>query len=90
MKELVGTAVNFALAEGAKDGFVGTAEIIMVLSEPQYHVDMSGQMNRSRSIEQFRFAASVKGLRSFAKSFNEYADALAALEKRVLKPSHEP
>lgn len=42
MRELFGTAVNFALVQGDDDGLQTTAEIILVHSEPTYAKDRTG------------------------------------------------
>jgi hypothetical protein len=89
MRELAGSAANFALIESDK-GLVGIAEIILVCSEPRYSVDLSGGLVRSRAVEDWRFGMTAKSLRDMAKIFTEHAANLEKLEQTVAAFAKNP
>jgi len=86
MKELAGTAVNFCLLEGEKEPLIPMAEIIFVLSEPQYQPDGGGGLARIRSTEVVRFSVGLKPLKGLIKTLQEYEEEMIALKDRV-KPT---
>lgn len=53
-----------------------SSELILVLAEPQYRVDMGGGIIRERSTETVRFAACPQAMREIADHLNRYADEL--------------
>lgn len=82
MKELAGSAGNTFFLPDEKDGIAARIEVVLLHSEVTYHPAVYG-MDKSRSIEAFRFVASVKGLRELAQHLNELADVSAKLESEI-------
>ena len=59
MRELIAVAHNITLVKDHDNGWEGRAEVIVITSEPQYHLDEDGDLkNRRRACEVFRFMAS--------------------------------
>ena len=82
MKELSARCVNYALLPSEDNKrVVGIAELILVTSEPSYSVDLSGQINKARSLDQMRLSLTARGLRQLAEQFTQYATDLDELQK---------
>ncbi len=71
MKELTAMARNLALV---KDSQFPTTEVIIVVTEPTFHIDVSGAVVKHREVETFRFGATPAGLRAMASDFSEWAE----------------
>lgn len=84
MKEFIGCSVNIGLVELESGAFGATAEVVLVLSEPNYSVSSAGEMVRSREVSHLRFGSRTRGLRALIKSLGEYADEMDATEKRCV------
>ena len=85
MNELIGHTANMSLIE-AKGKLVATVELVLLVSEPKYQSDPAGFV-KTRSVSDFRFATSAKGLKEMAKQFQELANEAEELEERAsLKP----
>lgn len=90
MKELQGTSANLALIEGKDDKLLGSAEIILILSEPTYQPDGGGGLAKIRVTEQVRFAIGAKQLRYLVDKFLEIIVDIEDLEERAtLAPKEE-
>lgn len=91
MKELRASTVNYALLPNeAGDKLVGLAELILVVSEPSYSVDLSGDLNKTRDLTHFRVSIGTRGLRDLAKQLNGYADDISKLEARFSPQPDKP
>lgn len=87
MKEIVGSLANHALVENTKGKLVGTTEIVLLLSEPQYTAEPGGGYGKTHKLETVRFAAGVASLKALAKGLLEACAELDDLEARAsLKP----
>lgn len=91
MKEYMGNAINVTLTEdddGEKRTLHALAELIILVSEPVFRADASGQMTRQREMGQFRFGVTSKSIRSLIKHLETYADDMDEVEGRyVEKPA---
>jgi hypothetical protein len=88
MKEISATSRNLSLVY--QDGpamFTPMVEAILVLSEPQYSVDLGGQLVRTRQVETVRFATSPEGLRDLARTFLEWADDADNITPKAGRPA---
>jgi hypothetical protein len=86
MKELIGTATNIAFTLDTETGeFKPSAEIILMLSEPQYTVTDEG-VERGRDVETFRFMSSAGGMGMLMKSLMDLHEEM----KRQAGLLHEP
>lgn len=75
MKELVGTAANLACTwNETKKQFTGSAEIVLIVSEPHWDKDAHGELFCQRACSEIRFCACPDALRDLAKSINKWAD----------------
>jgi hypothetical protein len=81
VKEFVGVAVNPMLVESG-DKFTGSAEVILVYSEPHFRPNL-GSMDRIRESGEYRVALSASGLRQLSGHLIEYAELLEAMETRA-------
>jgi hypothetical protein len=81
VKEFIGTAVNLLLAEDG-DKFIGTAEMVLIYSEPHFKPNGSG-LDRVRESGEFRIAITVGGMRQLSRYLVGYADSLEELECRA-------
>lgn len=91
MRELIGMARNIALScldDGDDKTLVPMIEMVLITSEPQFEVDVSGLVKR-RTTQTIRLAASPKCARWLAESLVEWADAADKLAER-LKQAEEP
>lgn len=79
MKELLTVNSNFSASftEGKK--LLPQAEVILVLSEPIYAVDASGEIVRQRKNTHVRFAATPKALRKLSKELEHIANESESL-----------
>ena len=76
MKEPASLAANYYAYIDRAGKLHPQAEVALVLAEPQYRVDLGGDMIRERKTETTRFAASPDGLRQMAKRLEEFAEDL--------------
>lgn len=91
MKEFRAIAINPALLEEGDDKLVGFAEVIIVMSEPNYRVDDGGGLVRQRVMSEVRFGMGSKAMREFSAHLIEYADELDKLADRAsLTPQKPP
>ena len=79
MKQLQSIAANFLASWDENDKLVPHIEIAVVTAEPRYSVDLAGDVNRSRAVDEYRFSATPVGLRQLAKQLEKYADDADAL-----------
>jgi hypothetical protein len=72
MKELIGTGSNIYYTRNGETGnFEPQAEVVLMLSEPQY-VFKSGKIQKSRAtVKTFRFTASPAGIGVLLKTLVE-------------------
>ena len=78
MKEIAGVAVNMAIVPGdGKKGFRPAAEVIIVVTEPQYRL-AGDDVTRERVAETLRFICTPSGLRTLAADFPKWADEAEA------------
>lgn len=82
MKEACGVAHNLLLLPGNDQTFIGMAEVVVMVSEPDYRASIGG-VERFRPVETQRFTASARTLRGFAEDFAKFADEVEALEARA-------
>lgn len=82
MKELAGSAANTFFLPCDKDGIQTRIEVVLLHSEVTYHPALSG-MEKSRSLDAFRFLASPKELLNLANHFTELVDAARQQEAKV-------
>lgn len=75
MKQLVAFAANHCAAYG-KDiaEILPQVEVIVVVAEPEYTFDETGDVIRQRKVSQCRFVCSPDQLRGAAKSLGKWAD----------------
>jgi hypothetical protein len=67
MKEIIGTAANIYYTKYDKEKpYEPQMELIVVVSEPVYRVDESGELIRQRTTESIRFSSSFDGMKKFA------------------------
>jgi len=79
MKELTGVAVNMAIVPGeGKKGGRPAAEVIIVVTEPQYRLVGDDGLARERVAESLRFVCLPSGLRALAEDFVNWADEAEA------------
>lgn len=88
MQEYMGNAINVLLTED-DDGKTRTlravAEIVVLVSEPVFRADSSGQMIRQREVGQVRFGATLKSIRQLVKHLGDYADLMEEMESRYVE-----
>jgi hypothetical protein len=74
MKELCGLARNISYNRRDDGTWRALIEAIIMVSEPAYRVDQSGDVVQMREVSRLRFGANPDGLRHIAKVINEWAD----------------
>lgn len=67
MKELLTATSNMLGSWSDKNEFMTQVEVILIVSEPTYAVDATGEVNRHRSPETIRFVSAPKNLRKLAE-----------------------
>jgi hypothetical protein len=88
MKEYMGGAINISLIEdddGNKRTLRACGELIVLVSEPVFRADASGQMLRQREMSQLRFGVTSKSIRALIKALDEYADEMELAESRFVE-----
>lgn len=80
MKELIGNASNIYFAKVGAD-FIPNAEIVLILSEPQYRVDGTGQFIRERITETFRFNTNREGVLKLSEYLADLASEMETEKK---------
>jgi hypothetical protein len=85
MKELSGVSANY-IPYLADKGFVAAAEVVIVVSEPQYNA----AMEKSRVAESFRFLASAESIRDLCKSLTKIAGESEKELAKSVKAHKEP
>jgi hypothetical protein len=73
MKELVTLCANTHAVWTEGNQLVPQVEVILVISEPTYHVNEAGEVLRQRETSQVSFAASPKALLKLAGAMVELA-----------------
>lgn len=79
MKELLTIGSNFIGRWTEEKKLEPQVEIILLLSEPVYSVDPSGEVMRQREMSQARFVASPKTMRKLATALQELAEQVEEL-----------
>ena len=79
MKQLQSIAANFLASWDEQDKPVPHVEIVVITAEPRYSVDLAGDVNRSRVVEDYRFTATTSALRQLANQLEKYANEADAL-----------
>lgn len=82
MKELAGSAANTFFLPHEDDGIVARVEVVLLHSEVTYLPSVEG-MRKDRSLETFRFVASVKQLTELATHFTAMAEAAMKQEAEI-------
>lgn len=78
MKEVISLCANFFLSAGEDGKNHPQAEIVLIFSEPVYHIDLSGEVVKRRDPSQVRFMSHPEMLRKLAKSLSTLADECEA------------
>jgi len=86
MKELSGTARNFALAK-QENNFRPFVEIVLMVSEPHYSFSV-GEMVRERVPETIRFSTDRKGVKKLLETLKECDDEFELLEKEAMAAAY--
>ena len=82
MKELSGTASNYYAIENDKGNFKAQAELIVVVSEPDWKVVINGLI-RERISEHYRITMSQSGVKLLIKTLMEIEKELEVLNKKL-------
>lgn len=83
MRELVAVTHNTTLVKD-DEGWSGAAEIIIITSEPRYHLDEDGDLkNRRRECEAFRFLANEKQISTLIDGLERLRFDLQSAETTV-------
>ena len=90
MKEVHDLRHNFLAAWNEDNVIEPRVEVILITSEPQYHVDPADTVQRQRLAEQTRFVSSPVSLREIANRLTllaEQAEQLPLTTRTPQKPS---
>jgi hypothetical protein len=88
MKEPCSISANFFAAFSEAKTAIPQIEVCLVVSEPAYSIDLTGDVFRRRDVSQFRFVASPETLRKLCKSLEEFAREAESLNITV-QPNKE-
>lgn len=83
MKTILGTAANH-FSSYTDGGIEPSIEVIIMTTEPHYLADASGQIVRSRTVEQVRFVATSKSIRGLAEQLTKMAVESDSLHEDAL------
>lgn len=80
MKDLLGIANNVTMP--VFDGRVSDprAEIVLILSEPEYSCDHAGQLSKHRVVSSFRFSAGIDAMEKVIDGLQKLLDELKAIK----------
>jgi hypothetical protein len=81
MKELSGTARNFAIVKDEGE-YHATVELILVVSEPQYRFTV-GEMVRERIPETIRFTTNHGGVKRLIERLKEIDEEFDTVEREA-------
>ena len=82
MVELTGDSGNVYLMPKDDGTVISCAEVILIVSEPQYRANVDG-FAKVRELSAMRFTTGSKQLRELAKHLEEWADIADDLAERV-------
>lgn len=85
MREFIGLNSNVTLNQNADDGeWRSSAEVIIITSEPQYHLDEDYEIKRRRrECEQFRFIASENAITALIEALEKVRFEIQSAETAV-------
>ena len=81
MKELAGTAQNYHYLENDKHQLLPMAELVIVLSEPQYHLT-ADELVRERDSSSIRIGMNLKAVLTILATLLEIKQELEKMEER--------
>lgn len=79
MKELRSLRANFLAAWDDENKLSHRVEVILIIAEPKYNVESTGEVTRQRIADQYRFITDPSGLREIAQTFKKLADEAESL-----------